>query len=177
MHIIKYERRCTMLKKLWQKYKKFIPSYLVSIAIPLLVGIIAALLTRSNMSIYEEITKPPLAPPGILFPIVWTILYILMGVSSAIVYNGTSDESREAVQRGFTYYIISLGFNFLWPILFFNLKIFAVAVVCLAMLLFFIIKTILEYRKVKPQAAYLQIPYAIWVLFAGYLNIAIAIMN
>lgn len=166
-----------MLKKLWQKYKRYIPSYLVAIAIPLLVGIISALLTRGNMSIYDEIAKPPLAPPGMLFPIAWTILYILMGVSSAIVYNSANDKNREAVKQCLTYYVISLVFNFLWSILFFNLRIFAIAVVCLMILLFFIIKTVLCYFKIKPLAAYLQIPYILWVAFAGYLNIAIAILN
>jgi tryptophan-rich sensory protein len=166
-----------MLKKLWQKYKKYIPSYLVAIAIPLLVGIIAAYLTREDMSIYNEITKPPLAPPSLLFPIAWTLLYILMGISSAIVYNLIDSKNREIAREGLTYYLISLAFNFIWPILFFKLRVFAIAVVCLAILLFFIAKTILCYRKISPLAAYLQIPYAIWVLFAGYLNVAIAILN
>ena len=166
-----------MLKKLWNKYKRYLPSYLVGIAIPLFVGILSALITKGNMSIYNEITKPPLSPPGVLFPIVWSVLYILMGVSSAMIYNSQTTENREIVKSGLTYYIISLVFNFLWSILFFNLRVFAIAVVCLAILLFFIIKTVISYFKVKPLAAYLQIPYILWVAFAGYLNIAITLLN
>lgn len=166
-----------MIKKLWQKYKKYIPSYLVAIAIPLLVGMISALLTKGNMSIFDEITKPPLSPPAFLFPIAWTVLYILMGISSAMICNSVEDENKDTVKAGLTYYAISLAFNFLWSILFFNLRLFAIAVICLAILLFFIIKTILCYFKIKPAAAYLQIPYALWVIFAGYLNVAIAFLN
>lgn len=166
-----------MIKKLWQKYKKYIPSYLVAIAIPLLVGIISALLTKDNMQIFDEITKPPLSPPAALFPIAWGILYILMGVSSAMIYNSINDKNRELARQALTYYIISLAFNFLWSILFFNLRVFAIAVLCLAILLFFIIKTTLSYFKINRVAAYLQIPYILWVIFAGYLNIAIAIIN
>lgn len=166
-----------MIKKLWQKYKKYIPSYLVAIAIPLLFGMISALLTKDNMQIFDEITKPPLSPPAALFPIAWGILYILMGVSSAMIYNSINDQNRDLARQALTYYIISLAFNFLWSILFFNLRVFAIAVLCLAILLFFIIKTALSYFKINRVAAYLQIPYILWVIFAGYLNIAIAIIN
>ena len=166
-----------MLKKLWKKYKGYIPSFLVSIAIPLAVGLLSALLTKNNMSIYDEIKTPPLAPPAILFPIAWSILYILMGVSSFIVYHNKNHENERWAKEGLTYYIISLVFNFLWSILFFNARVFAIAVVCLLILLFFIIKTVLAYFRVKPTSAYLQIPYILWVAFAAYLNIAIAILN
>lgn len=166
-----------MLKKLWNKYKGHIPSFLVSIAIPLAVGLLSALLTKDNMSIYNEIKMPPLSPPSFLFPIVWGILYVLMGVSSFIIYKNAYGELTGHAREGLTYYLISLVFNFLWSILFFNLRVFAIAVVCLLILLFFIIKTIISYFKVKPVAAYLQIPYVLWVAFAAYLNIAIAIIN
>ena len=166
-----------MLKKLWKKYKGYIPSFLVSVAIPLAVGLLSALLTKNNMSIYEEIKTPPLSPPAILFPIVWSILYVLMGVSAFIIQRNTDSKNESVAKEGLTYYAISLVFNFLWSILFFNLRVFAIAVVCLALLLFFIIKTVLCYFKIKPIAAYLQIPYILWVSFAAYLNIAIAIIN
>ena len=165
------------LKAIWKKYKGYLPSLLVSLAIPLAVGMLSALLTKNNMSIYNEIKTPPLSPPAILFPIVWSILYILMGVSSFLVYKNKTAENGELVKSALTSYAISLGLNFLWSVLFFNLRVFAIAVVCLLLLLFFIIKSTLAYLKIKPTAAYLQIPYILWVAFALYLNIAIAIIN
>ena len=165
------------LKAIWKKYKGYLPSLFVSLAIPLAVGILSALITKDNMSIYNEIKTPPLAPPAILFPIAWSILYILMGVSSFIVYKNTNSENEQYAKEGLIYYAISLVFNFLWSILFFNARVFSIAVVCLMILLFFIVKSLLSYYKVKPIAAYLQITYITWVAFAAYLNIAISIIN
>ena len=166
-----------MLKKLWKKYKGKIPAMLLSIAIPLGVGILSALLTKGNMSIFEQIKKPPLSPPAFLFPIVWSILYILMGISAFLIYDDRTEENKGRVNEALTYYFASLIFNFLWSILFFNFKVFGIAAVCLAVLLVLILKTILSYFKINRTAAYLQIPYALWVAFAGYLNVAISIIN
>lgn len=157
---------------MWKKIKPFI----ISIAIALSVGIVSALLTRENMSIYSEIKVPPLAPPTILFPIVWTVLYVLMGVSSAIVYNKRY-EMPEAVKNALNVYKISLFFNFSWSIIFFNAREFVAALVCIIFLLISIIKTITAYRKISTLAAYLQIPYLVWVAFATYLNAAIVVLN
>ena len=165
------------LKTIWKKYKGYLPSLLVSLAIPLAVGILSALITKGNMSIYNEIKKPPLSPPAMLFPIAWSILYILMGISSFLVCKNKNERNGEAVKFALTYYAISLALNFLWSVLFFNLRVFAIAVVCILMLLFFIIKTVISYFKISPTAAYLQIPYIIWVAFATYLNITISIIN
>lgn len=165
------------LKAIWKKYKGYLPSLLVSLAIPLAVGILSALITKGNMSIYNEIKKPPLSPPAMLFPIAWSILYILMGISSFLVCKNKNERNGEAVKLALTYYAISLSLNFLWSILFFNLRVFAIAVACILMLLFFIIKTVISYFKVSPTAAYLQMPYIVWVAFATYLNIAISIIN
>jgi tryptophan-rich sensory protein len=119
---------------------------------------------------------PPLAPPAWLFPVAWTLLYILMGVSSGLVYLGR-DKHTTAANKGLTVYGISLIFNFLWSILFFNMQAFLFSFIWLIGLLFFIIATIYYYKKVSPIAAYLQIPYALWVAFAGYLNLGIFILN
>ena len=105
------------IKAIWKKYKGYLPSLLVSLAIPLAVGMLSALLTKNNMSIYNEIKTPPLSPPAILFPIVWSILYILMGVSSFLVYKNKTAENGELVRSALTSYAISLGLNFLWSIL------------------------------------------------------------
>ena len=157
---------------MWKKIKPF----LVSIAIPLIVGGLSAILTMGNMEIYSKVETPTLSPPAILFPIVWTILYVLMGISAAIVYNNQEKEFIEA-RMGLRSYSISLFFNFLWSIIFFNFKCFGFAFFWLLGLLFFIFKTIISYYKVSRIAAYIQIPYAIWVIFAGYLNFSIWMLN
>ena len=148
----------------------------ISIIIPVAVGTLAALLTRDSMDIYSELKTPPLSPPAILFPIVWTALYVLMGISSGTVYINR-DNNPKAAERGLKEYATSLVFNFVWSIIFFNVRSILAALVTLLILLYLIIRTILSYRKVLPLAAYLQIPYALWVAFAGYLNAGIYFLN
>ncbi len=160
----------------FKRIKPYILPYAVAIAIPLTVGIVSAALTRGNMNIYEKLNTPPLSPPSILFPIIWTILYVLMGISSAIIYTNR-ERNPEAAKRGLIWYGVSLLLNFSWSIVFFNLQAAFFALLVLIALLFAIIRTILEYHKVKPIAAYLQIPYTIWVAFAGYLNVGIWLLN
>lgn len=156
--------------------KQIIKIFVIAIAIPLAVGLLSALLTRNGMDIYSEVKTPPLSPPSILFPIVWTVLYVLMGIGSAIVYINREKDQKSA-EDGLLYYVVSLAFNFTWSIIFFNFRWFLFAFVWLLVLLYLIVRTILCYRKVSPVAAYLQIPYAVWVTFAGYLNIGIWILN
>ena len=160
----------------FKRMKPYILPYAVAIAIPLTVGIVSAALTKDNMNIYEKLNTPPLSPPSILFPIVWTALYILMGVSSAMIYIDR-EKNPDAAKNGLVWYGISLVLNFSWSIIFFNLQAAFFALLVLIALLFTIIRTILEYRKVKTIAAYLQIPYALWVAFAGYLNAGIWLLN
>lgn len=170
--------------------KKFL-TYVIAIALPLAVGILSALLTMNNMNIYEEIRTPPLSPPSILFPIVWTILYVLMGVSSGLIYhagalnNGLDSEYKKLnnnllqkqTENALFVYLISLMLNFVWSIIFFNLRKFLLAFVILLALLISIILTITKYYKISKTASFLQLPYLVWVTFAGYLNIAIYFLN
>ncbi|MBQ8351579.1 MAG: tryptophan-rich sensory protein [Clostridia bacterium] len=153
-----------------------IKPYVISIAIALGVGGLSALLTRNSMQIYADIVQPPLAPPPILFPIVWTVLFILMGVSAAIVYVNRRRD-LPAAQSALTFYAMSLIVNFTWSLIFFRFRAFLFAFLWLLFLLYLIIRTILGYRKISRVAAYLQIPYAVWVSFAGYLNLAIWFLN
>lgn len=156
--------------------KKQTRNFIVSVAISLGVGILSALLTRGNMNIYEEVSTPPLSPPSFLFPVVWTVLYVLMGISAAMVYNTrTSPLARR--KEALTLYYVSLFFNFFWSIIFFNIRAFLLAFVWLLVLLALIILTIVKYYKINKTAAYLQIPYAVWVTFAGYLNFGIWLLN
>lgn len=153
-----------------------IATYAVAIAIPLAVGLASALLTRGDMDIYQELTKPPLAPPAWLFPIAWTILYTLMGVSAGLVYLNREKAPAEA-RRGLLYYALSLAVNFFWSIIFFGMRSFILAFIWLILLLYLVVKTVLRYAKVERVAAYLQIPYILWLLFAGYLNLAVYLLN
>lgn len=157
-----------MLKKL----KPFI----ISIAISLAVGGLSALLNRNNMDIYNTIKTPPLSPPSILFPIVWTILYVLMGISAALIYNKRKINYNDVTSALFIY-AISLFLNFWWSIIFFGGKLFFFAFIWILLLDISVISTIKRYNKISKIAAYLQIPYLIWIIFASYLNLAIAILN
>ena len=161
---------------MWNHIKNNLKIYIVSIAIPIGIGLLSALLTKNNMMLYSDIVKPPLAPPALLFPIVWTVLYVLMGISCGIVYIHR-DRNPEAARQGLSFYATSLVVNFAWSIIFFNIRAFFLAFIWLLLLLYLIIRTILSYLKVSTTSAYLQIPYAAWVTFAGYLNIAIWILN
>ncbi len=157
---------------MWSKIKP----YVISVAIALAVGGLSALLTSGSMDIYSDIVRPPLSPPSILFPIVWTILYILMGIGAAIVYQ-KKDEQPQAVREALIVYAINLFLNFFWSIIFFNIRAYLFAFVWLLALWAVILIMIVKFKKVSPLAAYLQIPYLLWVTFAGYLNLAIYILN
>lgn len=157
---------------MWQKRK----TYIVGIIIPLVVGGVAAFLTRSNVAIYEQINRPALSPPGFLFPIVWTILYVLMGISSARIYFKLK-QADHFTSFALYSYAKQLLLNFLWSIIFFNLQHFFFAFIWLVFLWFSILRMILVFYRIDRLSAYLQIPYLIWVTFAGYLNLAIDLLN
>ncbi len=155
--------------------KKKVISYIVAILIPVAVGVLSALLTRGNMDIYDNLIQPKLAPPALLFPIVWTILYILMGVSSGIVYNTDADKKEKTT--ALFLYGLQLAVNFFWSILFFNERLFLASFVLLVVLWALIIAMIFRFWRVNKTAAFLQIPYLLWVTFAGYLNLSIYLLN
>lgn len=148
--------------------KKYKP-YIVEVIIALLVGGAAALLTRGSYNVYNEVVKPPLAPPPVLFPIVWSILYILMGISAGLV-------KKESGSVPFIYRL-QLAVNFVWPIIFFNMQAFLFAFIWLVLLWILIIAMIVEFYPINKTAALLQIPYLLWVTFAGYLNLAIWLLS
>lgn len=146
---------------------------IVSLAISVGVGALSGFVTGNSMELYKELILPEVAPPGFIFPIVWTILYILMGISAYLVFVSDSPNRKRALQ----FYVLQLVLNFIWPILFFNFGLYMPAFFVLIALLLAIILMIVNFYKVNPTAAYLQIPYLLWVLFAGYLNLMIAILN
>lgn len=156
--------------------KSKITAFIIAVAIPLATGGFSAFLTRNNMDIYEEIITPPLSPPSFLFPVVWTVLYFLMGVSSALIWEKRK-ENKEETETALLIYAASLVFNFIWSLIFFNSGMYLFSFIWLIALLILIITTIIKYKKLSSAAAYIQIPYALWVTFAGYLNFGIFILN
>lgn len=157
---------------MWKKIRPFV----ISIAIALAVGGLSALLTADNMDIYSRIKQPPLAPPSWLFPVVWTILFVLMGIGAALVYNEKNNKPA-AVKRALIIYAVNLFLNFFWSIIFFNLETFFLAFVWLVSLWAVIFAMIILFRRISSAAAYIQIPYLLWVTFAGYLTFAIYLLN
>lgn len=148
-------------------------SLLVNIAIPLLVGGISSLITMDGFRQYKEINQPPLSPPSAVFPVVWTILYILMGISSYLVYEKKDADNKNAL----TLYAIQLAVNFIWPIFFFGFNAYLFSFIILIVLWIFVLLTIISFYKINKTAALLMTPYLIWLTFAGYLNLGVYILN
>ena len=145
---------------------------IICLAIPLAVGGLSALLTKDSMERFEALNQPPLSPPGWLFPVVWTVLFILMGIASYLVLT-----SGLPCKSALTVYGIQLAFNFLWSIIFFNLSMYLFAFIWLCLLWILILATILMFFRISKPAGYLMIPYLLWVTFAGYLNLSIYLLN
>ncbi len=156
--------------------KKTIKSYIIGMLIPIGVGLLAAFLTRGNMDIYQNLSKPSLVPPGIVFPIVWTVLYTLMGISSVRIYQkGRFD----MVSRNKALYIYGLQLivNFVWTLVFFNKGAYLLSFILIVVLWILILAMILKFKEIDKAAAILQIPYLLWVTFAGYLSLMIYLLN
>lgn len=146
---------------------------LISILIPLAVGQISALLTQTPTNTYDMLSKSSLSPPGVIFPIVWTILYILMGISCYLIITSGSEDTKNAL----IWYALQLTLNFFWSLIFFNLQFYLFAFIWLLLLIAVIIVMIIKFYKINPLAAYLQIPYLLWCIFAAYLNLSIYLLN
>ena len=155
------------MKKLWQKFKKLI----IKIAAPLLSGTVIGLVTKS--SIYKLMNKPTFSPPGFVFPIVWTILYVLMGISSYLVDKSVDVNKDKALKI----YYAQLIMNLIWPILFFNFKLYFVSFLWIIALVGVVSYMIVNFYKVDKKAAYLQLPYLFWIIFASILNYYIYLYN
>ncbi|MDE6726575.1 MAG: tryptophan-rich sensory protein [Oscillospiraceae bacterium] len=152
--------------------KKQRKTLIFCIAVPLAVGVLSAFLTRNSMQTFNSINKPKLAPPGWLFPVAWTILYILMGIASYLVVT-----SRKPNGAALITYALQLIFNFFWSIIFFDLNLYLLAFIWLVILWILILKTTVKFYRISEPAGYLMIPYLLWVTFAGYLNLSIYLLN
>lgn len=145
--------------------------YTKSILIPVIVGGIVSLLISQSID-YNELVKPVLAPPSTVFPIVWTLLYILMGVSYGIL------QSKDLVDSKInTIYYLQLAINSIWPILFFLLKWRLFAFIWIVILAIAVLVMVIQFYKKDKLAGLLQIPYLLWTLFASYLNLGVYILN
>ena len=157
-----------MKKSAWKTY-----AYWILLAEA--VGGLSGWLTREGSKLYQaKIQQPPLSPPGIVFPIVWGILFALMGVSAARIYLAPPSLART---RGLRLFFLQLFFNFFWSIIFFNLQAFGFALLWLLVLWGLILLMILTFRKTDAPAAWLQVPYLLWVTFAAYLNFGVWMLN
>jgi len=139
------------------------------------VGALSALFSGGFGDFFVKYEKPPLLPPAWLFPVVWTILYALMGISAYLIKSSGGDEPAKS--RALKLYWIQLAVNFSWSIVFFRFEALWAAVVVILVLLALIIAMILSFKKIRPLAAYINIPYLLWVAFATYLTVAIAVIN
>jgi tryptophan-rich sensory protein len=148
---------------------------IICLVIPIFTGLVSSFLTQNYITIYQEIYQPPLAPPGWIFPIVWSMLYLLMGISSYFI--NTSSVPSDQIQKANIVYGIQLILNFFWPIWFFCFEYFFLSFIWLVILWYFIFLTIQHYLGISKPAAYLMIPYLLWVTFAGYLNLGILFLN
>ncbi len=151
--------------------KKFI----IALLIPLGVGGLSALITGKDMKIYNEIIRPPLSPPSIVFPIAWGILYILLGISLYLIMQ--SGDRYTDKTKAYLFFAAGLIFNFLWSPIFFSARLYLVALFILIMLFISIILMVKEFFKISKTAALLQIPYMLWLIFAAYLNTAVFVLN
>ena len=147
--------------------------YVAFIFLSLLTGGLATLVSMDGMKAYQFLPQSPLTPPPVVFSIVWTVLYILMGVSAALIYTA----SPRGLKDQHLLYAGALLLNFLWPVLFFALSLRLAALVVLLVMLALAIGTIVRYRPVRPLAAWLQLPYTLWLCFAFYLNLTAYQLN
>lgn len=147
----------------------------VCIAIPLAAGGLAALLTGGGMEEYGSLEQPPLSPPGWLFPVVWSLLYIMMGAASWLVLR--SGAPRWELRSALTLYGVQLAVNAVWPLLFFGLGLYLISLLWLVLLALLVLVTLLRFARLSSAAAWLLVPYLLWTLFAAYLNFGVYLLN
>ena len=147
----------------------------ICIVIPLAVGAASALLTRGAMSEFGMLRQPPLSPPAWLFPVVWTVLYTLMGISSYLISeSGAAEREKESALATYFYQLLV---NFLWPIFFFNFGWYLFSFVWILLLWGLVWRMIQQFRTINKVAAWLNIPYIVWLTIAAYLNFGIWWLN
>lgn len=155
--------------------KKRAFGFVAAMLLPILSGILSSILT--DYSSYTKLEQPPLAPSPVVFILIWSALYVLMGAASYLIWRDTEKFTPKKPDASLTYYFILLIAAFLWPVLFFNLELRLLSAVWAAIVSGLAVLVTLKFFKINKLAAYLMIPLAAWLLFSLYLNIAFAVMN
>ena len=146
----------------------------ISIVAEELVGALSALISGDFTGFYSEVARPPLSPPGAVFPVVWAILYALMGASAYIVYRHEENRGRDCALK---LYAVQLAVNFSWSIIFFRFRAFGAAAVVAVVLAVLVGVMILMFRRISKKAAVMNLPYLAWLIFASYLAIGVWVLN
>ena len=152
--------------------RKIDKTLIICIVLPLLIGFISGIISMGGMKEFDSLVKP-FEIPGFIFPVVWTILYTLMGYSSYLIYESNDYHSECCLKI----YILNLFVNFLWSPIFFGLNLRLFGLIWIILLVIVVTYMIICFYKVNKKAAYYQIPYLIWCLFATYLNLMFYILN
>ncbi len=158
--------------KPWNFFKEY-RSYLLGVGVTLAAGALSSLFVVLGAD-YGSLEKPPLSPPAVLFPIAWTLLYILMGIGLGRILGLAS---ADGIKAAIKVYAAQLAVNILWPFFFFTLQLYLFSFVWLTLLLVLVIAMLIIFYAVRREAAVINIPYLIWLLFAGYLNFGVLILN
>lgn len=143
---------------------------IAALLIPLLVGGFSALLTAEDMKLYETMNRPPLAPPGWVFPIAWTILYALMGLASYYVYSSDADPERK--RKALLFYAAQLAMNLLWSTLFFSYQRYMISLIWLLAMWVVILVCAVRFYRIRHAAGLMMGVLFLWTTFAAYLNLA-----
>lgn len=152
-----------------------IKALIIAVAIPLMVGGAAALLSKDGFPLFKTLYKPLFSPPGWVFPVAWTVLYVLMGLASYLVYSAQVSAPRK--RRALRVYAVQLFFNFLWPVLFFGWGMYLAAFFWIILLWLLILLCYVLFSHISQTAGKLLLPYLIWTGFAIYLNLGIVLLN
>ena len=147
---------------------------MIALVIPLAGGAVAAVLSGSGAERYAAMQQPPLSPPGWVFPVVWTLLYALMGLASYLVW-AKRDDPR--VPTALRFYAVQLLFNLLWPFFFFRLGLYPFSFFWLVSLWLLVSVTLFLFARIRRLAGWLLVPYLLWVSFAAYLNLGVWLLN
>lgn len=147
--------------------------------LPLATGALSSFLTKDDMIAFRAAIKPALYPPEFVFPIVWTVLFLLMGIASYRIIRAhkKNDTAIYRVRIAIAYYVLQLAVNFLWPLVFFQYQAYWLAFAVLVVLIYIVLRTYYAFSAIDRFAGYYLLPYLVWLVFAGYLNVAVAILN
>ena len=148
---------------------------LISVVLAELVGGLSALLAGNYSAFYKEVVQPPFSPPGAVFPVVWAILYAIMGISAYLIWREADFGMRR--RRALTLYAAQLAVNFVWSILFVRFRLFAVSAVTAILLAVLVALMMIQFSKVKRTAAWINLPYLLWSIFAAYLAVGVWVLN